>query len=167
VFSRSYYDPEVHQLAECGSNVWHLLSRLDRAGVDLSGAHVLYLFRMKEHEALLAPDNLRRLHPSFARFGLGSLSVPWLFHVCLEYQGRILDLDYGHSPQAVSTRDYFASMFSSELSDLSFRSIPAVDYLREYDAQDPSRNWQYYLSGGGRRFPISEVLDWLRSPTPP
>lgn len=165
IFDRAYFDGSTYDVAECSSNVWRLLSAMRMRGVDISHARVLYIFRLADGNTEVSHDNIDRLHPAHARFGIGRLSIPWIFHVSLEYRGEILDLDYRHLPHPVSKEAYFPSMFPEESKGASFflRMIPALDYLREYDDHGNARNWTYYLGGGGGRYPLSTLTGFLRA----
>ena len=130
----------------CPSNVFNLLRRLDQAGVDLSKANVWYI--LPKSSTKQAGENV--VHPKLARGG----PTEWSFHVVVEVQGRVLDLDFTDHPRVVSKAEYGSLMWqkgpSAVIVDkqvLFARVIPARDYLSSYTG-----NWTWYASGGGGRY---------------
>ncbi len=146
VFRSSFYSGEVHSLADCSSNVWRLIGRSVEAGADLSRAHVLYVLKPTTDDVQSVSD-LRRLHPRHARFGVGAVTIPWVFHVVLENDGVIYDLDFHRAPRPLKTADYFAEMFSpAERRATVLRVISAEAYWRDYrPGSDESLNWMAYV----------------------
>jgi hypothetical protein len=156
--ARLYGWPANYQSLWCPTNVFNLLKRLDQAHVDLSNARVWYI--------LPTPDGSEGVvHPRVARPTDNGRSVrEWSFHVVLEIDGRILDLDFTSRPDVVSVVSYAGAMWEKgpmavlKNSDpLYVREIPARVYLSQY-----KNNWSYFQTGAGGRYPaveMSELLD--------
>jgi hypothetical protein len=88
----------------------------------------------------------------------------WSFHVVLEIEGRILDLDFTSQPDVVSTLTYAAAMWEKgplapapDVEPLYVRRIPALEYLAQY-----ANNWRFYEEGGGGRYPAVEISTLIR-----
>lgn len=159
VFNLAYFDPRIYRIADCNSNVWRLLKRLDDQGIDLTQAHVFYILQTTNPDIELSEASLNKLHPLKARLGIASLTVPWVFHVNLEYDGVIFDLDFRHWPHPTAVDPYFRAMFSeSERKSLYVRAIPATEYLREYDnSRESTKNWKYFLFDPEQRFLLARA----------
>jgi hypothetical protein len=134
----------------CPTNVFNLLRRLDEAKVDLTNARVLYV--LPDYYAI--HKGLSTIRPRAARVGRDGPINEWTFHVILEIDKKILDLDFTNTPQITPVDDYYAQMFgkgpkATQVSKqtLYLRSIPALDYLRSYTG-----NWEWYVSGAGGRY---------------
>lgn len=139
----------------CPTNIFNLLRRLDEAKVDLSSAQVLYVVPA----SVAVHKGESDIRPRAARQGREGPIREWTFHVVLLIDGKILDLDFTNDPVVVDVSEYFARMFGKgplatqkSKQDLYVRSIPAADYYSSY-----SGNWDWYLKGGGGRFPAMAV----------
>ena len=162
VFSSAFYNAEIHSLADCPSNVWRLIDRSVQAHADLSHAHVLYVLKPASEEVHSNSD-LRRIHPLHARSGLGALTIPWVFHVVLEKDGTIYDLDFHRAPRPMKTAEYFSQMFGrAEGRAIFLRVISAADYWRDYQAgSDDSVNWKAYAFDSQRLYPLMPLERFL------
>lgn len=140
--------PANYQTLWCPTNIFNLLKRLDQAHVDLSRAHVWYI--VSPNAAIGGGDS--DIYPRAARGGATS----WSFHVVLEIEGRILDLDFTDQPQVTSVRSYALTMWGKSAIPggelLYVRQIPALEYLHEY-----ANNWEDYLNGLGGRYAAVEM----------
>jgi hypothetical protein len=143
----------------CSQNVIRLMERFEKAGkpLDIKQAKVLYLWQPGEN--LYARD---------ARGGGGE----WKFHVVLEYQGRILDLDHGDEPRDVTPAQYFEQMFlrgswlrEELLAQMKVRAVPAVDYRRDLNTMvgGKFRGYGFYLSDpdAEKSYPSKPLEDYL------
>lgn len=146
--------PANYKALWCPTNVFNLLRRMEQAGVDLSRARVWYIVPQKAVDAVGEAS----VRPKAARQGLSGPVKEWNFHVVVQIDGRILDLDFMERPEAVPTRAYGAAMWQkgpqavqAERHPLFVRSIPAADYLKTY-----SGNWSWFVSGGDGRYPAVE-----------
>lgn len=83
----------MYSLANCTTNAWNLVRRFEKHGVDLSNARVLYIPRVKEFSEDRGGFKLASLHPLKARFGIGPVAWPFVFHVVVDYRGVVLDFD--------------------------------------------------------------------------
>jgi|GEM_PF-4826242 len=155
--SRRFGWPANYRSLWCPTNVFNLLKRLDQAHVDLSHAYVWYILPNQDGSEGV-------IHPRVARpADDGQPAREWSFHVVLEIDGRLLDLDFTSHPDVVSVVSYAAAMWEkgpmavTHLSEPLFvRQIPARDYLSTY-----SNNWDYFISGGRGRYPAVEMSDLL------
>jgi hypothetical protein len=156
--------PANYQSLWCPTNVFNLLKRLDQAHVDLSRANVWYILPPEAVEG--TGDGA--IHPRAARPGADGPISEWSFHVVLEIEGRILDLDFTAEPHVVSTAAYAGVMWQkgalaqqSDARPLYVRQIPAREYLAQY-----SNNWTYYEMGGDGRYPAVEMSALLPRSAP-
>lgn len=142
--------PANYRALWCPSNVFNLLRRLDEAKVNLANARVLYIIPVY----YVSHQGEAEIRPRAARIGRDGPTREWTFHVVLQVENKILDLDFTNDPVIVETSEYFARMFGQgplatqkSKQTLYFRSIPAADYLVSYTG-----NWEWFLAGGGGRF---------------
>jgi hypothetical protein len=155
--SRRYGWPANYQSLWCPTNIFNLLKRLDQAGIDLSKARVWYILPNES-----GADGI--IHPRVARPSDNGRPVrDWSFHVVLEIEGRILDLDFTSHPDVVSLISYAGAMWekgpmavSKNSEPLFVRQIPARDYLNQY-----KNNWSYFQTGGGGQYRAVEMSDLL------
>jgi hypothetical protein len=148
--------PANYKSLWCPTNVFNLLRRLDEASVDLSGAKVWYIIP-PEHGAASV------IHPRAARSGDDGPVSEWGFHVVVELEGRILDLDFTSRPDVESIVDYAAVMWhkgplavATDGQPLLVREIPALDYLTHY-----RNNWDFYINDPQGLYPATEMSDLL------
>ena len=149
--------PANYRSMWCPTNVFNLLKRLDQADVDLSKAQVWYIVPNSDGAEGV-------IHPRVARPSESGRAVhDWSFHVVLEIEGRILDLDFTSHPDVVSAISYAAAMWekgpmavSKNSEPLYVRQIPARDYLSQY-----KQNWTYFQAGGDGRYPAVEISELL------
>jgi hypothetical protein len=159
--ARRYGWPPNYQSLWCPTNIFNLLKRLQQAGVDLSDAKVWYILPTADgSEGVIRPRVARPQDD-------GRPVREWSFHVVLEINGRILDLDFTSRPDVVSALSYAAAMWekgpmaiSQKTEPLYVRRIPARTYLSQY-----KNNWSYFEAGGGGRFPAVEMTEALSALT--
>lgn len=115
----------------CSGNIQKLSIRLRDAGVDLSRAEVWYIFRRD------AARKLDSVWPQQAR----DWDDAWTFHVILNFDGLVMDLDYHNSPRLEEVNLYFARMFPLVPADanepaknqnLLVKRMSAGPFIREY-----------------------------------
>ncbi len=158
--ARRYGWPANYQSLWCPTNIFNLLKRLDQARVDLSDARVWYILPNADgREGIIRPRVARPADD-------GKPVREWSFHVVLEIDGRILDLDFTSRPDVVSALSYAGAMWEKGPmavgkagAPLYVRQIPARTYLTQY-----KNNWSYFESGANGRYPaveMSEVLNDL------
>lgn len=143
----------------CPTNVFNLLRRLNEAHVDLSKARVWYIVPQDK----VQDQGADVIHPQAARVSLDGTVSEWSFHVVVEIEGRILDLDYTSQPDVQSVEQYAAAMWrkgplavSPTSQPLFVREIPALEYLGQY-----ASNWDFYISGAQGRYPAVEMSNLL------
>ena len=146
--------PANYKSLWCPTNVFNLLRRLEQAQVDFSRAKVWYI---------VPSDATQNLHPKAARSGTAGAVNEWSFHVVIEIDGRILDLDYTDRPEVASLPAYAAAMWQKgplvvkpDQQPLYVREIPAADYLNRY-----SGNYSWFLGGADGRYPAAELTTLL------
>ena len=153
-------DKKVCKSNFCYDNVLRLANRLEAEipGFNLDRARVLYV---------IAPETgLRALRTRKGPY-------PWAFHAVLEYEGKVLDLDFHGVQRVLPLQDYLKKMFifpntetellmntlgvtslnnQKILQTLRVRPIPARDYIRDYGYADLEghnravRDFTYYVS---------------------
>ena len=157
--ARKFGWPENYQSLWCPTNIFNLLKRLDQAHVDLSRANVWYILPN-------ADGSEGVIHPRVARpTEDGKTPREWAFHVVLELDGRIMDLDFTSKPDVVSVVSYAGAMWEKGPfavaragETLFVRQIPARDYLAQY-----SNNWSYFQEGGRGRYPAVDMSELVSS----
>lgn len=148
----------------CPKNIFNLLRRLDQAHVDLSKAKVWYILpQSMAGNSGVQQSGESVLHPKLPRPGPADSDVEWSFHVVVEIEGHVLDLDYTSHPEVVSKLEYAKLMWQKgpglskpDPQKLFTRVIPAKDYLSSY-----SGNWSWYAAGGGGRYPAVDFNSLL------
>ena len=139
IFAESY--EEDYRAYHCDFNIHSLLQRMSQQRISLRGSYVLYLYDPEDLGALFGNGGYSDgINPSSPRQRVRA----WGFHVVLDYQGMILDLDYTEEPLIVPIQEYFMSMFPEESSQMFVRPIPTSDYLRDY-TEDGDHSYFYYL----------------------
>lgn len=164
--ARKYGWPSNYTAMWCPTNAFHLLKRLQQAGVDLTGAEVWYL--IPSDSANGSGESV--IYPRQARPVGASTISEWAFHVVISVKGRILDLDFTAQPQVLLQVQYAAQMWQKgplarpqeDQRPLFVRKIPATDYLQQY-----TDNWFYYVSGGNGRYPAVEMSTLFPSVSKP
>ncbi len=121
---------------------------------------MLYLMTIKNPQNISADIPARSVSPLLARTGV----TDWQFHVLLESQGYIYDLDYTINPQIPTVSEYFHKMFgvsSQNGQKMVVRVIPAQEYSEAYD--DIGQNWDYYINNPEGFYPLEDVLSYLKN----
>lgn len=151
--------PANYKSLWCPTNIFNLLRRLNEAHVDLSRAKVWYIVPQDK----VQPQGASVIHPRAARSSEDGAVSEWSFHVVVELEGRILDLDFTSRPEVESIVEYAAVMWqkgplavSPDGQPLFVREIPALDYLTQY-----RNNWDFYIDGGQGRYPAVEMSNLL------
>ena len=62
--------------------------------------------------------------------------VNWKFHVVLEYQGRIYDLDYTNKPQPIEGADYLDKFFITQETIDKHNDVSGMDYELQGKKED-------------------------------
>jgi hypothetical protein len=121
-FAEIWEDHDSSVRSNCPFAAFTLLKQLQAAKIDVSRLNVLLIFGGSPDPEKLKPQLSvirNREHQA----------VYWTFHVAVENQGRIMDLDYpqNHVP---SVREYLQSMFTDfSIQYSSIKYIPALEYL--------------------------------------
>jgi hypothetical protein len=151
--------PANYKSLWCPTNVFNLLRRLEQAQVDLSRAQVWYM--VPQDSIQTAGD--KNLRPKAARSGTAGAVNEWSFHVVIQIEGRILDLDYTDRPEVATVPAYAAAMWQKgplvvkpDEQPVFVRVIPAADYLNRY-----SGNYSWFVGGAEGRYPAAELTTLL------
>lgn len=154
VFHEAYYNSKIYQVNQCQSNVIRLYNLFASTVTDLNieDFHVHIIYSKYGIGTINGPSH-KKVLPSRSRNNFlydNVVKKPynlWLYHVVLEYQGKIYDLDYG--PKAVvfdSVVDYYNHMFDGQLTvgrfgpsakkyavdrELLVYRVPGAAYLRQ------------------------------------
>ncbi|OGC33323.1 hypothetical protein A3J90_00545 [candidate division WOR-1 bacterium RIFOXYC2_FULL_37_10] len=98
----------------CGVNIELLGNKFKEAGISMGSAKVL----------LMQTASGATYFPEVR----GGHATNWLFHVVLEYEGLIFDLDYPY-PEAISFQEYFGRHIPAWTAyNLSLTVIPWEEY---------------------------------------
>jgi hypothetical protein len=179
IVETSSKDKTICQANFCYDNVIRLTKQLEKElpGFDLEKSKVLYI-----------------ISPEIGALGLSTRTGhdPWAFHVVLEHDGKVLDMDFAGKQTVLSLDDYLKKMFLFEskeaevvmnaigvtpvdnkkiLESLKIRPIPAKDYLKDYGYADlegdhrPMHDFTYYLSDKVEaKYPSKNVGTVLKTP---
>ncbi len=138
----------------CNNNVYVIIDLLYRQGVDLTDVNVVFLLPKLGHKQFVPKHKIDKFkQASLSGDFEGSNSI-WGFHVIIEENGRILDLDYSDELHMAHALTYFEEMFpevtdvpeeiTSDTTlnwrDLRFKKVPALTYQKKYNAQQSSLN---------------------------
>lgn len=172
-FKDSFYDQKnIYASGFCCVNVRDLLAKMTAEGVDLADAKVLYILNDLHRGSLESSRKKRTLKPVSARKEESNY-WGWTFHVVLEKNGLIYDLDFTHKPEALSVPEYFTKMFVGKnlkynpIETITMREIPAHEYLNEYSEQpNGDRNADYYRFNSENRYPSQRLSDYIKAKSP-
>ncbi len=115
LFQRAFKNPKIYKPSHCAENSIRLF-RFWQANLD----NALQMKDFKIHY-IARPETLQ----GYKRFFFSTLfarelsykeKVSWRYHVVIEYDGDIYDMDYTNTPRVLSARDYF----SKDLIDNTF-----------------------------------------------
>lgn len=145
-FKKAFADSsEVYSEGECSTNIRNLILECFNDENKLDDARVLYLYSLPQSKIAsgLYPT-LQTLYPENTRL---TNNEGWLFHVVLEYNGHIYDLDFTTKAKIVSTARYFTEMFHSSKKQILIRKIDARDYKENYSKSSVNggHQFRYYL----------------------
>lgn len=149
--------PESHcgyQSGHCSSNVFPLLSAMKHLGLDEKKANVLYIYPNRIFD---------ELQPQMGR---GS-DKRWRFHVVVEYEGEILDLDYAkQTPSVIAT--YFQDMFGSGNVDFKHLKVKEItpERYRSVLRDKGGFHYVYHLNESEERYPVEDLSTYLARKSP-
>lgn len=109
----------------CHNNVYELVKRC--LGSNLNDAKVLFV--LNNNEDL---EKLDRMAP-FPIYNGRKGQKHFFYHLFVELDGKILDLDYGDAPSIVKSEEYFRSMFKlPEKNSFTLKLVSAANYQDHY-----------------------------------
>lgn len=151
VFASSYYTH--YEAGQCGGNIMALITRADKAGIDVSRAKILQIrnegfsvFGMVNAEHARDKGRvLAQTTPEGLRFAPGETN--WDFHVVLELDGEIYDFDFGNTPVIAKVDDYFQKMFFDDRTKQEGGKFPVEAAVKLKDYKVTILSAQDYLKG--------------------
>lgn len=146
----------------CWKNILRLIRAAKKANLDIKKGNVLILY----------PEAKKNLYPYISSFspayasGAPTLHQPqeikWAFHVVLEADKKIFDLDLGLRPTK-SLRDYFNTMFPQYTSEMNYglhdiwlQVVPALDY-------ETHLTLDYFHNLSIEEYPLVSLEQYLRT----
>ncbi|RJP83002.1 MAG: hypothetical protein C4522_01945 [Desulfobacteraceae bacterium] len=175
LFRKLFYSVTYNSL-KCHENIYSLLEKAGKEGLDLTGVRVVFIFD-KDHDKLLSGKSSNSFSPGIQRptitmyktrivYNRNDPPGEFRFHAFAIFQDKIMDFDYTNSPRLVPAMEYFSHMFSPEkmnqkerealFNRLTIRAIPAKDYLH-YNIQHTS----WYLFDLETKFPSQSLHHFL------
>jgi hypothetical protein len=164
-----WFDDHAYLEGACPSNVCALLEEAETQShgkVDLKKARVVYV-----------TSDDQTVHAYSTRDGAYR---EWGFHVFLEYEGKVYDLDAWLSFSGIPLETYLQKMYLPESSDrvppqlesLHFMSIPASDYLTQFGHMDSEghlfdHNYYAYSQAAHARYKTGTLESALSDGVPP
>jgi hypothetical protein len=136
VLAAVFKEPKIYTASICRRNAQRLAKHLERevAGFDLKRAQIWYI-RADRSEG-------KKIYAFEGRTNRVN-QKEWSFHYVLEYQGKVLDLDYTDTPTLIDERQYLERMYlgaSNAVSDakrneilqeIRVTKIPADRFIHE------------------------------------
>lgn len=127
MLSDHYYDPCVYQKGLCSINAGELARQIKQAyhsSIKFDQLKILIIYH-RDLSSLTVEDPLLE-HTLAGRSlrSMNSMPILWRHHAVLEYQGEILDLDFGPRAQAVPLKAYFNLQFPE--TQLTFRNPDSI-----------------------------------------
>lgn len=180
VFKDSFFNPDIYSCYYCNRNVVRLFQQIKLAypEIEADEIRVLYISTKNNVNKLLAREsvkNLRNFQVKKARDGYingqSHKVIAFPFHVVLEFNGRIYDLDFTDQPTPISSQDYLNEFFLSDNiqsnqtvtqadlhEDLIVYVVPGLRYLTT--PEDFTLKMWFHLSIFARFEPMP-LVDYL------
>jgi hypothetical protein len=116
---------EDYSHGSCDSNIHALIKRCLQA----------YAKKAKVH--FIINNNGQRGNPkpkaTVQTFNARKNDQGFTYHVFVELEGRILDMDFGKVPKTVGIKEYFTKMYGTDNNKFySLKSVSADSYLKNY-----------------------------------
>ena len=158
-FEKSYFDLTIYKQNWCNRNVRNLYGACFAHEPSNHKAHVIYLLSVNSDEQMKKDVPTIRVYPFSARSG----TRVWNFHVILERDGLIYDLDYTTQPQITDVFTYFEKMFRVPGVNVKYvaRIIDADEYLANYETN--GKDADYYIYNHDHFYPLQDVLNYLKT----
>ncbi len=164
-----YLRTRTYKLGQCSTNCTKLLDIAATRGIDLSKTNILII--VKGNKPVSFKTLYAKEHVLYPIRNLQPIVGGWAYHVVIETQGRIIDLDYDSLTQFNAVDQYFPHMFTSFLKRISHqrndglanvyvREVPALRYIEaeEHNSLVASLVYKQPLT----EFPLVSLEEYLQ-----